>query len=108
MSQTEPGQNFHQCLYEPCHFFSQKQIDEFTDVNEGEKEVMKLWNLHVMKHGQVLFLFIHLLLSWMEGLAVTQKVAVQPVKSLLSPVRATPHQTYFLYPSNSFSLAHAH
>ncbi|KAI2666183.1 Polycomb protein suz12-A [Labeo rohita] len=27
------------------------QIDEFTDVNEGEKEVMKLWNLHVMKHG---------------------------------------------------------
>ncbi|XP_015211984.1 polycomb protein suz12-B [Lepisosteus oculatus] len=27
------------------------QIEEFTDVNEGEKEVMKLWNLHVMKHG---------------------------------------------------------
>ncbi|XP_068448198.1 polycomb protein suz12-B isoform X1 [Clinocottus analis] len=24
------------------------QLDEFTDVNEGEKEVMKLWNLHVM------------------------------------------------------------
>ncbi|MBN3310364.1 SUZ12 protein, partial [Amia calva] len=29
------------------------QIEEFTDVNEGEKEVMKLWNLHVMKHGYV-------------------------------------------------------
>lgn len=28
-------------------------IDEFTDVNEGEKELMKLWNLHVMKHGYV-------------------------------------------------------
>uniref|UniRef100_A0A8C0KRT1 SUZ12 polycomb repressive complex 2 subunit n=1 Tax=Canis lupus dingo TaxID=286419 RepID=A0A8C0KRT1_CANLU len=27
------------------------QIEEFSDVNEGEKEVMKLWNLHVMKHG---------------------------------------------------------
>ncbi|XP_028301648.1 polycomb protein suz12-B isoform X2 [Gouania willdenowi] len=27
------------------------QLDEFTDVNEGEKEVMKLWNLHVMNHG---------------------------------------------------------
>lgn len=27
------------------------QIEEFTDVNEGEKEVMKMWNLHVMKHG---------------------------------------------------------
>ncbi|XP_029706800.1 polycomb protein suz12-B isoform X2 [Takifugu rubripes] len=27
------------------------QLDEFTDVNEGEKEVMKLWNLHVMKNG---------------------------------------------------------
>ena len=25
-------------------------IDEFTDVNEGEKELMKLWNLHVLKH----------------------------------------------------------
>lgn len=28
-------------------------IDEFTDVNEGEKELMKLWNLHVMRHGFV-------------------------------------------------------
>ena len=26
-------------------------IDEFTDVNEGEKELMKMWNLHIMKHG---------------------------------------------------------
>lgn len=23
------------------------------DVNEGEKEIMKLWNLHVMKYGCV-------------------------------------------------------
>ncbi|XP_061387997.1 polycomb protein Su(z)12 [Musca vetustissima] len=30
-----------------------QMIDEFTDVNEGEKELMKLWNLHVMKHGFV-------------------------------------------------------
>uniref|UniRef100_A0A672QPM8 Polycomb protein suz12-B-like n=1 Tax=Sinocyclocheilus grahami TaxID=75366 RepID=A0A672QPM8_SINGR len=29
------------------------QIEEFTDVNEGEKEVMKLWNLHVMKNGLI-------------------------------------------------------
>ncbi|XP_029996181.1 polycomb protein suz12-B-like [Sphaeramia orbicularis] len=28
-----------------------KQIEEFTDVNEGEKEIMKLWNLHIMKRG---------------------------------------------------------
>ncbi|XP_068605489.1 polycomb protein suz12-B-like [Brachionichthys hirsutus] len=28
-----------------------KQIEDFTDVNEGEKEIMKLWNLHVMKHS---------------------------------------------------------
>ncbi|KAM9393695.1 LOW QUALITY PROTEIN: polycomb protein suz12-B-like [Pholidichthys leucotaenia] len=28
-----------------------KQIEEFTDVNEGEKEIMKMWNLHVMMHG---------------------------------------------------------
>ncbi|XP_025103313.1 polycomb protein suz12-B-like isoform X1 [Pomacea canaliculata] len=26
-------------------------IDEFTDVNEGEKELMKMWNLHIMKHN---------------------------------------------------------
>lgn len=26
-------------------------IDEFTDVNEGEKEMMKLWNCHIMRHG---------------------------------------------------------
>ncbi|RWS30847.1 Polycomb protein Su-like protein [Leptotrombidium deliense] len=32
---------------------TQLMIDEFTDVNEGEKEVMKLWNLHVMKYGFV-------------------------------------------------------
>ncbi len=25
-------------------------IDEFTDVNEGEKALMKAWNLHVLKH----------------------------------------------------------
>lgn len=28
-------------------------IDEFTDVNEGEKELMKMWNLHVMKYNFV-------------------------------------------------------
>lgn len=27
-----------------------QMIDEFTDVNEGEKELMKLWNLHIMKY----------------------------------------------------------
>lgn len=30
---------------------TKQMIDEFTDVNGGEKELMKLWNLHVMKHG---------------------------------------------------------
>ncbi|GAB6031170.1 suppressor of zeste 12 [Chamberlinius hualienensis] len=32
---------------------TKRMIDEFTDVNEGEKELMKLWNLHVMKFGFV-------------------------------------------------------
>lgn len=31
-----------------------QQIEDFMDVNEGEKEIMKLWNLHVMKRGYVL------------------------------------------------------
>jgi len=26
-------------------------IDEFTDVNEGEKELMKMWNTHCMKYA---------------------------------------------------------
>lgn len=30
-------------------------IDEFTDVNDGEKEIMKMWNLHVMREGYVCF-----------------------------------------------------
>ena len=25
-------------------------LDEFSDVNEGEKEIMKLWNIHIMHH----------------------------------------------------------
>lgn len=29
---------------------TQLMIDEFTDVNEGEKEIFKLWNLHIMKN----------------------------------------------------------
>ncbi|XP_053383076.1 polycomb protein suz12-B-like [Mercenaria mercenaria] len=28
-------------------------IDEFTDVNEGEKELMKMWNLHCMKYAYI-------------------------------------------------------
>lgn len=30
-----------------------QMIDEFTDVNEGEKELMKMWNLHMMRKGYV-------------------------------------------------------
>ncbi|ESP03845.1 hypothetical protein LOTGIDRAFT_71464, partial [Lottia gigantea] len=28
-------------------------IDEFTDVNEGEKELMKMWNLHIMTNQYI-------------------------------------------------------
>lgn len=28
-------------------------IDEFTDVNDGEKQLMKLWNLHLMKNSYI-------------------------------------------------------
>jgi VEFS-Box of polycomb protein len=41
-------------------------IDEFTDVNEGEKELMKMWNLHVMKHGLVLLRLFCLLLTMLK------------------------------------------
>lgn len=29
---------------------TQLMIDEFSDVNEGEKEILKLWNLHIMSN----------------------------------------------------------
>lgn len=32
---------------------TQKLLDDFTDVNEGEKEMLKMWNLHVLKHNFV-------------------------------------------------------
>lgn len=32
---------------------TKKLIDEFSDVNEGEKEMLEMWNLHVMKHNFV-------------------------------------------------------
>ena len=35
-------------------------IDEFTDVNKGEKEMMKLWNLFAMERGYVGFPSHHL------------------------------------------------
>lgn len=31
--------------------FTQRQLDEFMDVNEGEKEMFVLWNLYVMKNN---------------------------------------------------------
>lgn len=31
---------------------TQLMIDEFTDVNEGEKELLKLWNLHMMNNSK--------------------------------------------------------
>ncbi len=34
-------------------------IDDFTDVNDGEKELMKMWNLHVMKHGFVTLFYLY-------------------------------------------------
>lgn len=30
---------------------TQMMIDDFTDVNEGEKEIMKMWNIHTMRNG---------------------------------------------------------
>lgn len=35
-------------IHDSC---SLQMIDEFTDVNDGEKKLMKLWNIHVMKRG---------------------------------------------------------
>jgi hypothetical protein len=30
-----------------------QMIDEFSDVNDGEKEFMKMWNIHVQVHQPV-------------------------------------------------------
>ena len=44
------------------HDKSNRLIDEFTDVNTGEKDMMKLWNRHVStyKYGRLLSCFSHL------------------------------------------------
>ncbi|ELU03450.1 hypothetical protein CAPTEDRAFT_227135 [Capitella teleta] len=79
-NEAPPGQNLvqgHNRLYfhtltsqpvRPCEIYSDSEdemdpewlrqktmnmIDEFTDVNEGEKEVMKMWNIHTMHHNYV-------------------------------------------------------
>ena len=33
-------------------------IDEFSDVNDGEKQLMKLWNLHLMRNRLVVTRFV--------------------------------------------------
>uniref|UniRef100_A0A674B500 SUZ12 polycomb repressive complex 2 subunit n=1 Tax=Salmo trutta TaxID=8032 RepID=A0A674B500_SALTR len=43
------------------------QIQEFTDVNDGEKEVMKLWNLHVMNLSTIQRLRTQFTISMMNG-----------------------------------------
>ncbi|KAL3271381.1 hypothetical protein HHI36_021865 [Cryptolaemus montrouzieri] len=30
-----------------------RMVDSFRDVNKGEKEIMKMWNLHVLKNGYI-------------------------------------------------------
>lgn len=31
--------------------FTNRQLNEFTDVNEGEKQMLEMWNLHIMKNN---------------------------------------------------------
>lgn len=43
---------------------SSKMIDEFIDVNRGEKELIKLWNHHMsLNPGLVLNVILHVELS---------------------------------------------
>ena len=37
-------------LHTKKHTACLQMIDEFTDVNKGEKELMKLWNLFTMEN----------------------------------------------------------
>ena len=39
------------CVFSYDCFVSLQMIEEFTDVNQGEKEVMKLWNLFALENG---------------------------------------------------------
>lgn len=31
--------------------YAHRQLNEFSDVNEGEKELLEMWNLYIMKHN---------------------------------------------------------
>ena len=44
-------------IFTDCSFFqgwlrikTSKMIDDFTDVNSGEKDFMKMWNLHIQHY----------------------------------------------------------
>lgn len=61
-------------------------IDEFSDVNEGEKELMKMWNLHIQHYTWVWHLS-----SWAQiDLCILISVATVTPKTMLeSPHRHT-------------------
>ena len=48
-------------------------IDEFTDVNEGEKELMKIWNNHIMRSW---YIFPYFIVSFIISLFVSYCVIV--------------------------------
>ena len=41
------------CLWLIDDLYYLQLIDDFTDVNSGEKEIMKMWNIHIMNHKSV-------------------------------------------------------
>jgi hypothetical protein len=85
-------------------------IDDFTDVNEGEKELMKMWNLHVMKHGweKVFFIFLffsclYCTLVWF-GLrySVTSHAAWYHLENFCSSPQFTCFVLHFKWPLFSY------
>lgn len=63
---------------------TKQMIDEFTDVNGGEKELMKLWNLHVMKHVYVVAMVLNISLVQLSLISVSSATAKSPWRASCS------------------------
>jgi polycomb protein SUZ12 len=52
-NEEKESANVQETVPEWMHKYVNLQMDDFTDVNDGEKQIMKLWNHHMLEHSYV-------------------------------------------------------
>ncbi|CAB4054291.1 SUZ12 [Lepeophtheirus salmonis] len=65
-----------------------KMLDEFSDVNDGEKEFMKMWNLHVQHHTYVGDIQVNLALEmFFRGKFISSSLALQTIVKIQNLIK---------------------